>query len=53
VTIYTASGALVQEDWASAVSLNGWKAARLESGLYFVNIRIQGGSVFSHRILIQ
>ena len=53
VTIYTASGALVQEEWARAGSLSGWKAARLESGLYFVNIRIQGGSVFSHRILIQ
>ena len=53
ITVYTAAGVLVQESWANGRSMNTWNATDLESGLYVVNIRIQGGRVFSHRILVQ
>ena len=53
ITVYTAAGVLVQESWANGRSMNTWNATDLQSGLYVVNIRIQGGRVFSHRILVQ
>jgi hypothetical protein len=53
VSIYSTSGALIQEKRVSAGLTMQWNTRGLERGVYFVNIRMEGGNVFSHRIVIQ